>query len=342
MNKKEKNKNRIDLIKEERIELLNEVKESIKNGNENVLNNVDEIMSLLNYDDENIKKYESLKQAQELINTLTLEIANSNSKEEIELLRKKLNYYINKIKNEAKKRNINYNDYYANVSNIRKDISKYIRFLKKQNQINELDEINNNYELLNEEEKKNFQKKLSSARSYNTRIKKEKEKKELVIEKEDILKEDEINNSKLEFNYTKQERLLDLMDSYSSDEEFLSSKIEEFNQRYDLNKTYDYNESLGKNMISFLKNIPIYNTNKKLLRKMYFDYANFYSGDDLGLYIDYTRRNNSIIEGLKGIFKKSSLYNKENVYLESHERCLKWILSCIKRKNITLNYVKAK
>ena len=132
------------------------------------------------------------------------------------------------------------------------------------------------------------------------------------------------------------------MDSYSSDEEFISNKIIEFNKRYDLNETYDYNDSIGKNVISFFKNIPIYNTNKKLLKKMYFDYANFYGGDDLGLYIDYTRRNNSIIEGLKGIFKKSSLYNKENIYLDNHNRCVNWILSFVKRKGIQLSYVKAK
>ena len=183
MNKKEKNQSRIDIIKEERIELLMEVRESIKEQNENVLNNANEIISLLEYDDMNIKKYQSLKEAQELINSLTIEIANSNSKEDIEKLRKKLNYYINKIKNEAKKRNIDYNNYYEKVSTIRKDISKYIRFLKKQDQINELEMINNNYELLTDEDKEKLQRQLLTARNYNTRIKKEQENKK----EEDII-----------------------------------------------------------------------------------------------------------------------------------------------------------
>ena len=340
MNKKEKNQSRIDIIKEERIELLMEVRESIKEQNENVLNNANEIISLLEYDDMNIKKYQSLKEAQELINSLTIEIANSNSKEDIEKLRKKLNYYINKIKNEAKKRNIDYNNYYEKVSTIRKDISKYIRFLKKQDQINELEMINNNYELLTDEDKEKLQRQLLTARNYNTRIKKEQENKK----EEDIIsiQAEEQKEKNIRFNFSKKLRLLDLMDSYSSDEEFISNKIIEFNKRYDLNETYDYNDSIGKNVISFFKNIPIYNTNKKLLKKMYFDYANFYGGDDLGLYIDYTRRNNSIIEGLKGIFKKSSLYNKENIYLDNHNRCVNWILSFVKRKGIQLSYVKAK
>ena len=340
MNKKEKNQSRIDIIKEERIELLMEVRESIKEQNENVLNNANEIISLLEYDDMNIKKYQSLKEAQELINSLTIEIANSNSKEDIEKLRKKLNYYINKIKNEAKKRNIDYNNYYEKVSTIRKDISKYIRFLKKQDQINELEMINNNYELLTDEDKEKLQRQLLTARNYNTRIKKEQENKK----EEDIIsiQAEKKKEKNIKFNFSKKLRLLDLMDSYSSDEEFISNKIIEFNKRYDLNETYDYNDSIGKNVISFFKNIPIYNTNKKLLKKMYFDYANFYGGDDLGLYIDYTRRNNSIIEGLKGIFKKSSLYNKENIYLDNHNRCVNWILSFVKRKGIQLSYVKAK
>ena len=58
--------------------------------------------------------------------------------------------------------------------------------------------------------------------------------------------------------------------------------------------------------------------------------------------MEYTRRDNSFIEGLRGIFKKSSLYNKENDCLDNHERCVNWILSYIRNNNITLNYVRAK
>ncbi len=75
---------------------------------------------------------------------------------------------------------------------------------------------------------------------------------------------------------------------------------------------------------------------------MIFDYSNFYRGNDLGVFIEYTRRNNSIIEGLRSIFNKSSLYNEENDCLDSHERCIRWILSCVRDNNISLNYVKAK
>ena len=57
MDKKENNKQLIDIIREERRIIMEKAREGIINGTESVLNNADNIISLLNYDDTNIKKY---------------------------------------------------------------------------------------------------------------------------------------------------------------------------------------------------------------------------------------------------------------------------------------------
>lgn len=416
MNKQEKNKERIEIIKEERYELLKEVRESINNGNDAVIENAESIIEALDYDEKNIKKYEALKEAQTLIESLTKEIANAKTKEEIETLRKKLNYYINKVKNEAKKRNIDYSEYYENVTNIRKNISKYIRFIKRRDQIEELEKINEKYYELDKESQKKLSHQISSARNYNTRIIKEKMMQnsvvlennnlvqeelkrdievspiELVSDSEDKnesmtderehhdvdfvlvgyknenlnvddLVEDQSDNKavsiinnideeptkamivlnrKKDNSERKKSLYFQIEDEYASDEEFVTAKVDEFGQRYKISEAYEYNNSIGKNMISFVKNIPIYNANKRKIKRMMCEYTLFHRSDDLGIYIEYIRKDNSIIEGLRKIFNKSSLYNRENEYLNNHERCVNWILSFVKENNIILNYRLAK
>ena len=418
MNKQEKNKERIEIIKEERYELLKEVRESINNGNDAVIENAENIIEALDYDEKNIKKYEALKEAQTLIESLTKEIANAKTKEEIEVLRKKLNYYINKVKNEAKKRNIDYSEYYENVTNIRKNIAKYIRFIKRRDQIEELEKINEMYDELDKEAQKKLSRQISSARNYNTRvIKEQKTPKVVVIEKNaenlvqkevkkaieavpnefideikddnEVIKDEEehrdvdfvlvgynnenlnvddlvedqsdnkavsiinnideeptkamiVLNRKIDNSERKKSLYFQIEDEYASDEEFVAAKVDEFGHRYKISEAYEYSNSIGKNMISFIKNIPIYNANKRKIKRMMCEYSLFHRSDDLGIYIEYVRKDNSIIEGLRKIFNKSSLYNREDEYLDNHERCVNWILSFVKENNIRLNYRLAK
>ncbi len=427
MNKQEKNKERIEIIKEERYELLNEVRESINNGNNAVIENAESIVEALDYDEKNIKKYEALKEAQFLIENLTVEIANATTKEEVEALRKKLNYYINKIKNEAKKRNIDYSEYYESVTSIRKNIAKYIRFIKRRDQIEELEKINEMYDELDKEAKKKLSRQISSARNYNTRVIREqkiqngvvlvknnenvqenikKDIEEVLIDtkegknnievsvidskensepkvtleehhdvdfvlvgyNDDNLNdvdpvEDVIENKGVRVlnnvneeptkalivvnrnvdNYGKKAKLLFQDEEiFASDRDYVSSRVEDFESRYRIDNALGYSSSIGKNFVTFVKNIPIYNANKKKLRRIARDYELYYHSDDLGVFMEYIRRDNSIIEGLKKIFKKSSLYTKEDEFLDNHDRCVNWILSFVKDNEIRLNYRLAK
>ncbi len=392
MNKKESNTARINKIKEERYELLKEVRENINNCNEKVLDNASDIINALNCDEKNIKKYEALKKAQSLIESLTKEIANATTKEEVESLRKKLNYYINKVKDEAKKRNIDYSKYYEHATNLRKNIAKYIRFIKRKEQIDMLENVNNNYEELNDDALKMLSKQISSARNYNTRVIKEgkrtstnnnsslvtmEQTKEEEIENVSLNNETEIKEITLDDIKRKRDRNISRavidedipqrhlrvkrsnMDSigdfrsdkkrllpepkkFESDKDFISSRVDEFDNRYQMLNPIEYNQSFGKNIVSFMKNIPIYSINKRKLERIKLDYSLFHRSEDLGIYMKYVKMDNSIIEGLRKVFHNSSLYNNEEIYLNNHERCVNWILSVVREKDIQLNYRLAK
>ena len=347
MNKKENNISRIDVIKQERKEMLEEVRESVQCENKNVFDNIEDILEVIKSDEQSVKKYEALKSAQELICKLTEEIVNATSKEEIDNIRKKLNYYINKIKKEALKRNIDYIKCNESITNMRKDISKYIRLLKKQNEIDEIKLINNNYELLTEDDKKKLARQISNSRNYNKRMIREKsnpvcdkvEIEESNIPIEDKSLEETKKNSGLDEStiVPKRQSILRLP-RYESDDEFISQRVNDFNSRYKLKETHEYSNSVGKNIFNFIRNLPIYAANKKAVKKIVFDYSIFYRGDDLGIYLEYVKRNNSIAEGIKGIFGKSSLYTKENIHLDNHDRCVQWIMDVIKNNNIKLQY----
>ena len=378
MNKKDNNQTRIFKIKEERYELLKEVRDNINSGNEKVIENANNLIKILNYDEKNIKKYQALKEAQSLIESLTKDIVNAKTKEEIESLRKRLNYYINKIKNEAKKRNIDYSNYYEHVTSIRKNISKYIRFIKKYDSIEVIEKTNNNYDELDEQARKILSRQISNARDYNTRIlrekksnsvlvdnilhnenidiiEKDKEQKELTLDdikkKKDrtrnaVITLDEINkrsakskrNSEIEDFRRNNRYVFQPTLTYSSDEDFISSKVTEFNNRYSLNEPLHYDSTIGKNMLNFVKNLSIYNANKKILKRILFDYSCFHHSRDLGIYAEYVKNDNSIVEGLRRVFNKSSLYSKEIEYLDNHDRCVNWILYYVRNNDIQLNY----
>ena len=130
---------KIAKIKETHKFLIEKVKQEIEEKN-HVLNlNIGDLTSLLDYDSTMVKKYEAVVKAQELIDEFTTSIKNSNSVEEIKAIRNKLNYYINKIKKEIKDRGLSeeeFNKYYMNATNLRKDIAIYVRFLKRDENLN--------------------------------------------------------------------------------------------------------------------------------------------------------------------------------------------------------------
>ena len=141
------NEEKIAKIKSERKQLLETVKTSIQNNRDNLTSEIDKLFAVLKEDEKNTKKYESLLQAKSLIQDFIKQILEADTIEDIVNIRKKLNYYINKIKKELIKRGYDensINNYLAKVVDTRKDIAKLIRFLKREGNIELIDHILNN------------------------------------------------------------------------------------------------------------------------------------------------------------------------------------------------------
>jgi hypothetical protein len=163
---------KIQKINDDRKTMLNSVKDNILNNNNTLINNLDNIIEMINIDEVNTKKYTAIVRMKSLIFDLTEKIVNANSIEEITTLRKKINYYINKIKKELVERNIEQDDMdkiQGKVDYLRYDITKYIRFLKRETNITKISNHYDNISNLTIEEKKEFKKLLANESRYNKR-----------------------------------------------------------------------------------------------------------------------------------------------------------------------------
>ena len=85
---------RIEKIKSDHAELLKLVRNSIVENKEHLSESVDSVITVLDFDDKCVKKQEAMEQARELIASLTEEILNAKTKEEVFEIRKKwINLY---------------------------------------------------------------------------------------------------------------------------------------------------------------------------------------------------------------------------------------------------------
>ena len=385
-------------IRYNHILLLKKVKESIIENKDHLSESLDSVITVLNVEEESSKKYQALVQAQELILSLTQEIVDADSLEQVIELRKKVNYYVNKIKNELKKRESSEElllDYQTKVTYLRKDIAKYIRFLKRESIINEIESTNPLYDELNEEDKKKFQKLVRNETRYNTRNidsfhqeqivsvpsieKKENEtstsdtKEEIIFDFPDLdqskkdqdstsvdfeklfqdqsslstesvssleLEDDDLSpaykehldGSTFSFRHSKEISQI----SFSEADPYLSKKLLDYMKQYDIVDTIDYGTSPIKNFVSFLKNIPRYISNRKRIKIIQRDLSMFYRGSDLISFYEYTKRRNSIKNGLRSIFKNTHLYSDEDMYLSQHEKCSQWVYEFCKKNSMNM------
>lgn len=200
---------KIQKINDDRKLMLNNVKDNILNNNNTLINNLDNIIEMINIDEVNTKKYTAIVRMKSLIFDLTEKIVNANSIEEITTLRKKINYYINKIKKELVERNIEQDDMdkiQGNVDYLRYDITKYIRFLKRETNITKISNHYVNISNLTIEENKEFKKllanesrynkrNLSSLNSYPTRKKKDKKQDDIIFQIEDTKENNDSDNN---------------------------------------------------------------------------------------------------------------------------------------------------
>ena len=166
------NEEKINKINNDRLLVLNKIKENINNNSSNINESINLALDIIKYDENNIKKYKAVLSAQSLINDLTNQIINASTVEEIENIRKKINYYINMIKREFAKRGINENELeiFKNITGyLRKGISSYIRFLKREKNIKDIMAYNSSLDTLNDDDRLKYKKLVNNELKYNKR-----------------------------------------------------------------------------------------------------------------------------------------------------------------------------
>jgi len=353
---------RLEKIKRERKELLSRVKDSLQNNSTNFNTNCDELLNVLKVDEESTKKYKSLIKAQELIIELTEQIKNATTQEEIIKLRNRLNYYLNKIKEEIKKRNLSQEEiekYQEKTSYLRKDISKYLRYIKRENTLEEIDTLINK-DNTSKEDKKRLGKLLSKENRYNrlnlnpkkiTKIYKpnfilvgpsyrKEEIKEKIVKctalipiSKPLVKD---QTPKLDIVRADIKQSLKFKELVTDEDiiSYISLRAKTIKEQYHITEPDDYNNHFFSNLVIFFKNIPTFMDNKRKIKFMKRDYCHFYHGNDLVGFIEYSHSRNSIRENLKAVLSRSYLFSKEGEYLNDHEKCASWIVNFCEKNNL--------
>lgn len=356
---------KIEKIYTERISMLTLVKEKISNNNNILSDELNDVYSVLKADEQNSKEYKAIIKSKEIIFQLTEDIAKANDIETIVKLRKKVNYYVNKIKKEILKRNINqdvYKKMYDDVVILRKNVAGYIRFLKRENNLIEIEQLYKSFNDLDDESKIRFKNMINNELRFNNRFIKSMNKphndinnyvdEQLEKSNEDIDFENFSSPSSLEvendtnipnFSWVFENNSSDMVDNLNTapviDVNFLVDRTDRYLYQYNFSELLDYDGNFLKKLTTFFCNIPRYNWNKKVIKTAEYDYNVFYHGQDLGCFIDYSKKRNSIRTALSIIFKSSRLSEREIECLSNHEKCKEWINEFYNQQNINQNNI---
>ena len=174
----------IEKIKNDNKELLEISKKEMKNNGISFKDSVKRII-------DEMKNCTNDSNNEELLNSIysiSEEIEEADSIEKIVELRKKLNYLITKIKKEKEKRNLilaSSFDFLEETNKYRKSIAKHIRYLKRINNIKEIEKLNSNYTKLSIEELENLKKIVKREQNYNRKNLPQKEVIKVIPKKED-------------------------------------------------------------------------------------------------------------------------------------------------------------
>lgn len=305
---------KITKINDDRNLMLNIAKEHINSSNLDEC--LSDITSVLYVDEQNTKEYKDIIKAKQLILELTEEIVNASSLEEVIKLRKKINYYINKIRKEINSRKISqYKQYMMQkeVSYLRENLSMYIRLLKRNSNLERISNYYNEINNLSQEDNITFKKLVSNELRYNKRV------------LNNLENDNKLSKPLKKIKETKNSTT-PLVNNILSKDDFLIERIKYYNSIYNLDEIYSYNGSLIQNIVSLFKNISVYNWNKKIIKIAEKDYKIFYNGEDLAGFIEYSKKRNSIKTALEYIFKSSHLSKNEAQCLFNHEKCKEWIV----------------
>lgn len=356
---------KIEKINNERILMLNMVKNRIAEDNMFLSLSLDKVVSILNLDEQNIKEYTSINKAKLLIFELTEQIAMTTTLEDVIKLRKKINYYINKIKKELVRRNVSteiLDEMFCNVTFLRKNISMYIRFLRKDSTLKEILALYENVNDLSSNDVLRLKKLATNELNYNKRNLKSMENNQKgklkKTEKGSLSLESKEDDDAFDIDKLKQflvslgnselksDESSHMSQNLVQSETYLLSQVSQYFLKYNFADLISYENNIFKNFVILLRNIKKYNWNQKVLKCADRDYNVFYHGEDFAGFIAYSKKRNSLITALAIIFACSHLSKREIECLNNHNLCQEWIrefyfqqsLDCEKEAKLTRCY----
>lgn len=303
------NQERINKITDGNNILINKSYEELEKSSYYFRRSVERISDELKFDND-----EKKSEIKELLLSLSEEINSTYSIEEIDELRKKINYLINKVKKEIEKKDINIipvDNFVEATTNFRKSIAKNIRYLKRVNNIEMIESLNSNYDNLNEEELLNLKKMIKREQNYNHKNLNP-SKKEV---KKEIKNEESIKVSNLKVN----QKVIEL-----NTHNKVNENVNKIKQVYKLNRLPEYDKSLGENFITFVKTIPTYIKNKKIISSIDLEDTEL-DEKTLNGFVEYSKKRNSIRLTLKEIVKPKYRKSIESLYLRNDNYCSYWI-----------------
>ena len=332
-------------IKETQKKLLQMVKEEIEENGKIFNINTKNIVDVLTHDDQMVKKYQAVIEAQKLIEEYTKEIINAKSIDEIIEIRKKLNSSINKVKKAMRDRGIDdieYNNYVQDANNFRKKIAKNIRYLKREDKINEIEELNSNFDNLNEEELLRLKRLIKNEISYGKRnlgIKSVDDNNKFSIPEIEKVDSKEVKKNN-DIDIPNIEKRIIYFDTFNSLYDYLDDRVDFFNGQYNITQPENYPGGIIKNIRIFTKNLPKLINNKRKVKYMVRDYNYYCRKPELLGYSQYISNNNSVLNNMKKIVRNNLLSNKESYYKEEHNRAINWIIDYCKENNLEIKYNK--
>ena len=116
----------------------------------------------------------------------------------------------------------------------------------------------------------------------------------------------------------------------------ISQRVHSLDKTYAIRDIKECNSNkISKRIFNFLSNIPNYINNKKIIEE--FHKASYYFGADyiFSKYIMFQEQNNSIIQGLRTIFRGTHLSNEQKTCKNNHEKCVSFIVKLFTRNEIS-------
>lgn len=369
---------RILKIKEGQIELLTLAKAKLQEEEGIFNDNIRNLIRVLGYDSSMTKRHLAIIRAQELIEKYINDIINATSVEEIVRIRKSLNYYINKIKKEIVLRHIaadKYDEYVSNITDLRKGIVDYVRFLKRERKISEMEYLNNKPDLTSDEDLRLRELLRNESYYYKRNINKPADKKEGKEKKQDVsLKEyyalgkyivgtidsdgkvrksvvgkyfiggnnpskEDAKGPRKEFPRSTPPRPNTTPREASNLHDYLSEKVDSYINGYDVIIPNGYGEDISGNIRIFINNLYTLFHNKRRIKYMVNDtIKDNYSEPVLIACINYVMKESSIINSFRKAIKGSKLLEKDEFYTQEHERCIEYIKKLYEKVGKSIEY----